>query len=427
MCNRFYIGQPVPPEKFVGRRSELTTAFAHIHNRGHLAIYGSPGMGKSSLLNYIQSPETWQQRRMDASQALIVYLNCTDINPFTSSAFWREILNLLKEKTEEDEELQFDIDEILEEEIVEKDDIRQILKEIGQRNKFLLLLLDDYDHALRVNEPHYNESDMFTFLSEFRNLAVHSQASHYLATVVTTFRRLNELGPNVPPGGSPWYNHYLFQLLKPFSAAEVQNHFLTEGNPFFMSISDFPNKEGLLSITGNYPILLQHLGHLLLSRNDQSNNPLDFQTFQQKFENATRHIFDDIWSNSTKEEQDLLMLIALSNLNNGVLQNNHYYIDDLEQVFSQKTRDLLDLQERGVINQRESQGSVKYAFTTSLIEPLIVQKIYANTEIERREKWHNLLSRQQIQGVENLIRSISQNDAINIIWQMIQTISRINS
>lgn len=47
---------------------------------------------------------------------------------------------------------------------------------------------------------------MLTFLSEFRDLAVHSNEGRYLSTVVTTFRRLNELGPTITPGGSPWYN-----------------------------------------------------------------------------------------------------------------------------------------------------------------------------------------------------------------------------
>jgi len=99
----FYIGCTVPPEYFVGRRKELDTAFAQIYNRGHIAIYGSPGMGKSSLLKYIQSPIAWEQRNMDASQAFIIYLNCTQINPFTGSNFWREILNLLIEQIEDDE------------------------------------------------------------------------------------------------------------------------------------------------------------------------------------------------------------------------------------------------------------------------------------------------------------------------------------
>ena len=37
----FYIGGPVPPDRFVGRTSAITTAFDQILNTSHLAVYGS--------------------------------------------------------------------------------------------------------------------------------------------------------------------------------------------------------------------------------------------------------------------------------------------------------------------------------------------------------------------------------------------------
>ncbi len=63
-------------------------------------------------------------------------------------------------------------------------------------------MLDDYDAALRPNDK-YTEVEMLTFLSEFRNLAVHSEEGQYLSTIVTSFRRLSELGPQLTPSGSP--------------------------------------------------------------------------------------------------------------------------------------------------------------------------------------------------------------------------------
>ncbi len=57
--NPFFAAGPIPPEYFVGRESEVRTAFDQIGKHAHLAIYGSPGMGKSSLLQYLSSPEIW--------------------------------------------------------------------------------------------------------------------------------------------------------------------------------------------------------------------------------------------------------------------------------------------------------------------------------------------------------------------------------
>jgi replication-associated recombination protein RarA len=61
--NPFYVGGPVPAKYFVGRTSEIRTAFDQISKRSHLALYGSPGMGKSSLLRYVASPEIWKQQQ----------------------------------------------------------------------------------------------------------------------------------------------------------------------------------------------------------------------------------------------------------------------------------------------------------------------------------------------------------------------------
>ncbi|NES72768.1 MAG: ATP-binding protein [Okeania sp. SIO2D1] len=96
--NPFTVGKPVPPERFVGRKYEINSTFAQIANGGHVAIWGSPGMGKSSLLEYLKSPEVWHKRGFDLSQVVIVYFSCLDIEPFLPSEFWLKILNLIAEK-----------------------------------------------------------------------------------------------------------------------------------------------------------------------------------------------------------------------------------------------------------------------------------------------------------------------------------------
>ena len=54
--NPFFPGKPVPTESFIGRKSEINFAFDQIYNRSHFAIWGGPGMGKSSFLrNWLTS------------------------------------------------------------------------------------------------------------------------------------------------------------------------------------------------------------------------------------------------------------------------------------------------------------------------------------------------------------------------------------
>lgn len=84
MANPFFSHIPVPPEYFIGRKSEITAAFDTIHARSHLAIWGGPGMGKTSYLNKIACPQTWEKYGLDSSGAVIVLFSCQIFIPIYS-------------------------------------------------------------------------------------------------------------------------------------------------------------------------------------------------------------------------------------------------------------------------------------------------------------------------------------------------------
>ncbi len=162
--NRFYPDKPVPPEKFVCRTSELFMIFDKINSRDHVAIHDSSGIGKTSLLRYIENPKFWEERRLDFSEALIVYYNC---EVSTIDSFWQEVLIKLRNKAEDDASLQGKIDNLLNLETIEITDIRQVLKEIGKRGKFLLLLLDDY-HVILGTQEEYDYKKSREILNFFK-------------------------------------------------------------------------------------------------------------------------------------------------------------------------------------------------------------------------------------------------------------------
>jgi hypothetical protein len=360
--NQFYPDKPVPPDKFVCRTSELSTIFDKINSRDHVAIYGSSGMGKTSLLRYIEDPKFWEERGLDFSEALIVYHNCKDLQ---IHSFWQKVLTELRNEAKDDAYLRSKIDDVLNLETIEITDIREVIREIGKRHKFLLLLLDNYHLIFGTQEEHDNKKsrEMLNFLSELRNLAVHSTEGQYFSTIVTTFQRLHELGPEITRGGSPWYNHYAYLPLKPFSQDDIENHFFNPDSHFFISIPEDIPKEKVLEMTGRYPGLLQRTGDVF-SKFD----PVDVNTLNKKLKDYSEIIFQDIWKNFYKNEQNILELILIDN-SKGKLRGKSYSLDRIKKDFISNSSTLNSLQEKGVINQVKQLS--KYNFTSSLMKDFI--------------------------------------------------------
>ncbi|MEC4816366.1 MAG: ATP-binding protein [Scytonema sp. PMC 1069.18] len=432
--NPFVVAQRVPPERFVGRKSEIDAAFDQIHNRSHLAIWGGPGMGKSSFLDKIASRQVWKEHEQDPSEAVIVLFSCLDINPFTASGFWKEVLRNMRDILENDKnpELQTEIEKLLGTEPITKDSLRQILRLLGKREKYLVLLLDNYDAALREN-PHYTQADMLTFLGECRNLAYHAKERKYLSMIVTSLKRLSELGPPLNQFSSPWYNHYLFQSLKPFTLLEFQQLIGIIPQQAPQALQDV-----IREISGGHPALLQYAGFLLYRELEDAKEGqvFDAKAFAKNFESDTKQIFENIWARCSEEEQTLLMLIALFGLK-GRLHQQKYDLSGIELIFSQKERDLTSLEEQGVLIRTElpkdkdvkdisekgviirtEQGEKKIlAFTSTIMERWVIQEL-GNTNQElmekRRKVFLNLMSKEQVEKVTQAIQWVwSQKEEIN--------------
>ncbi len=251
----FFPGRPVPPKQFIGRRHSILAAFAQIQNRSNFALWGGPGLGKSSFLQLFTHREFWQSQGYDSTDAIIIYFSCLDIRPFKVAEFWRKVLNYLRKKLHGEPYFKSHLESLEKKTEITGDDLEQVLEQIGRTNRYLLLLLDDYDVALHPHEE-YTEVEMENFLSQCRYLAYSSPQSYHLSMVVSSLRPLNELGPPVNPGQSPWYDHYYYEPLKPFTPKEVDS--------FWEGISMTEElRQAIAKIAGGHPALLQNAGFLL--------------------------------------------------------------------------------------------------------------------------------------------------------------------
>ncbi|MBW4676283.1 MAG: ATP-binding protein [Desmonostoc geniculatum HA4340-LM1] len=406
--NPFYFGGAVSPDKFVGRRSYISTAFDIIHNRTCLAIQGSSGMGKSSLLQYISSPEIWQNKGFDSSEALIIFFNCFQIQPFTPVAFWETVLNSLKNEAKDNQVLQSAIAQILLQGTYSVNELRSLLAEIGKDKKFVLLLLDDFDAALYPNVS-YTEDEMRSFLSQFRALANDAQEAKYLSVIVTCLKRLSDMGPNLPPGTSPWLNHYTHKYLRPLEDQEVLQWFkkLSEKH----SIEWILNfQAGIQEVSGRNPALIQNAGSLLYRawRDRDLETVLDFAI---EFERANRQYFSAAWNQSNDNEKSLLKFIALSRLEGRVNHKRQYTLDGVDIILSQKDRELRELEERGIIRRCGDDDKQVYEFASSVMEWWVVKELENSPnepELAERELIFLNLSSKQVKQMTSIMKQVWQ-------------------
>jgi hypothetical protein len=394
--NPFTVGKSVSPDRFIGRTAEIATAFDQITSQSNLAIWGSPGIGKTSFLSVLLDPQSWTIRGYDSSKAIIIMLSCLDLVPFNAAQFWQEILTQIQTYGE-DAPIVAEATAVIQAKNFSKEGLRQVLREIGKGDRYLVLLLDDYDVALRV-QPGYDEAAIASFVSDCRNLCSHARERQYLSMIVTSLRRLNELGPKLQPGSSPWYNHYLFLPLKPFTNNEVAA--LMGGLPMTPALRD-----GIREMTNGHPSLLQNAGHLLY-RELRAGSVPDPLVFAEDFRSMTQHLFEAFWDLANEIEQTLMMLIALVHLK-GRMQKRRYDLGDLELVFSQKERELSNLVEQGILNRKSRSGEFKYAFSSSMMEWWVVEEMENSSEEwlrDRQKVFLNLMSHRQADTVNNAIR-----------------------
>ncbi|QJB46613.1 ATP-binding protein [Dolichospermum flos-aquae] len=398
--NPFFPGKPVPPESFIGRTSEINYAFDQIHNRSHFAIWGGPGMGKSSFLQKLASEETWQEYGLDPSQGIAVILDCQSLTPFTSSGFWREALNLLHNKLVGEPQLQAEIKPLLEK-LATNDSLRQALRKLGKQDKFLVLLVDNFDAALVTNDQ-YTETEMETFLAQCRSLAVHAEESQYLSMIVASLQRLSELGPKFNPNASPWYNHYLFQSLKLFTTKDLVQ--------LLNSIRPPTLRGAIMNIIGGHPMLVQTAG-FFLDRELQRGSNADINSFAENFERDTQQIFQTIWYRCNLKEQELLMLIGLLDMEDHIKEIK-FKLSGISRILTQHERSLSKLEEQGVITSSSSEIGKFYAFTSLLMKKWVIQEILQTPEqsIRGREKeLMNLISHKQVEQVKKVVTWLGEN------------------
>ncbi|TEU12444.1 MAG: ATP-binding protein [Anaerolineales bacterium] len=258
--NPFWIDGPVPPSRFIGRKREVRKTFSQLTGpgQGSVAISGPRCTGKTSLLHYIAAPEIAAEWDLTEDNALISFLDCQLVDhPFNTTAFWRQVLNLLQPHLPDSmgEELQ----KLYQQEQISNADFEMILNALHEGGQRLILLLDNFERLIRTQMA--NETVTRDFLSQLRALI--NRRPRTLSLVVTTNEPLEELCQTIDFGGaSPFPNSFMSVRLKGFSDQEIneliENALSGTGITF-----DEHDRSYISRLSRGHPLLALLAGHLL--------------------------------------------------------------------------------------------------------------------------------------------------------------------
>lgn len=222
MPSPFLHGNPVPPSHFVGRRRELARILDRLTHHGQsTAVIGEPRTGKTSLLDYLASPEARDAlRRGDREHILVSYIDSHALDrAFDDAAFWEHALEPLDDPNSPlpaDSPVHAAL-QACREGGYQTRRIKSLLRALNVASVRIALLIDEFDYLVR-----HCVADPRAFFGGLRSITTLSRGA--LALVLASRRSLaflDDVAQGAGYSGSPYFNFVAEEVLGPLERDEV--------------------------------------------------------------------------------------------------------------------------------------------------------------------------------------------------------------
>lgn len=217
--NPFVYNVPVVPAKFVGRERTLSLIGENLRspNRPNIAVCGPLGIGKTSLLNYISEPEVTVQMGLDPETHILCHIDCQSLTEFTATGLWRRLIHCIAREV--DGPLREAIDPLTKQDEVNFEDIQDLLDELEEADRPLIVLLDEFECLVRTHTP-LAEQQTRHLLGMLSSLG--RRTPRVFTMVMATERSPAALGRDLEVWrGSPFSTIFISQALPPFTESET--------------------------------------------------------------------------------------------------------------------------------------------------------------------------------------------------------------
>ncbi len=400
--NPFICGGPVPPSHFIGREREVRMIFDQIASPapGSVAISGDRRMGKTSILQYVCDPAIIERWGLPEDRYVFLLLDCGSIGDFTPSNFWQRVLGLLR-RTTQDHTLAEAIRTIVTKPEVHYEDFEIILDEVHRIGQVLVLLLDEFEWVINVED----ERSTLIFLGNLRALI--NRQPRVLSLITATRQELTELCRPLKFSTSPFYNSFVFQRLKPFTEANVNQ--LVDEALKQTTVQFSPDERAYIcKIGGFHPYLVQRAASLIFDAKVNNLEVADCQkVIEVDFEEQSQPHFAELWRDLGQQEKVLLIILTMRS----IAQQKKEYIRNsdleiLQHILGRYESMLKNLADRGLITNAGQEASP----CPPVFESWILKEIRSCTEDEFR-------------GYESLVSKVLVDEEAKCVSEIMRLIS----
>ena len=407
--NPFTIGKYVEPEDFVGRRDIISYAFNQIKYNSNGLFYGSPGIGKSSLLTYLVKPPSWEIKKynIDINDYYVWQIDCESIENLSVTNFWKEVIRELDLETADDTKLKDNIQKILAQETINKTDIESLFRSISSQ-KSLVLLIDNYD-ALFKTQNNYSSNEALKLLRQLKSINNHKRIKCSL--IMTSSEKVEKLLEELKEDTSICEDLVTFPL-EPFNDNEMEE--LWERMPKeYRERKELQKK--VKDLTGGHPALFQIICYYLY---DLCKVNIDKQTQKNKYENLNKWFYDQvklilkgIWESFTSTEQGMLLLVILFDLELFKRHSQYDYLSVIRRSFREQDQVLNSLKYRKIItkNTTDIDGKDIYDLTSYALKEWVINEIIikdVDDDVAQREKIFLFIKQKDVNMIDQLFKEL---------------------
>lgn len=401
--NPFNRGRPVEPLDFILRQEYIDKAFDQIKQNSNCLFYGSPGMGKSSLLKYLVDRRSWTTRNENIDDYYILRVDCELIEEFSVTNFWKKVLTELSSQLIDDANLRLKIDDIIHtKQIITQSEIEPIFASL---NKSLVLLIDNYDFVFCPKND-YTLHEVSRLLRQLRSINDHRHLK--CSTIMTCSQPVKQLVKDLRTEENLPYDHLMTVPLKPFHNSEMAK--LWERMP-----NRWKDKRELQrkveNITGGHPALFQiicyNLYYIGKEKVDNETREREYEELEHQFYDEANLMLERIWKSLSEQEQGILLLVILYDLG-GRIQNTRYYdLSGINKCFREQDSILKNLKLRKILKiiRKGIKEEDIYDLTASALKKWAIDEIilkHDDDAVKQREKVFLFVRQQDIDMMSNL-------------------------